>query len=92
MMNKTEFIRALAEKNDISIKEAGTFFEGLVGVVSDALKAGEKVNITGFGAFELKSKPEREGINPLTGAKVKIAACKAPSLKFSKTYKEGFNK
>jgi len=91
MMNKTEFVRALAEKNNLSIKDAASFFEGTVAVISDAMKKGEKVNITGFGAFELKSKPEREGINPLTGAKVKIAACNAPSLKFSKTYKEIFN-
>jgi DNA-binding protein HU-beta len=91
-MNKTEFLRAMAEKNNISIKDAGAIFEGTIEVISDAIKSGEKVNITGFGAFELKNKPEREGINPLTGARVKIAASKAPTLKFSKAYKEIFNK
>ena len=90
-MNKTEFIKAVAEKNGISIKDAGESFEGIVGVITETLKKGDKVNITGFGSFELKDKPEREGINPMTKAKVKIAASKAPSLKFSKTYKEIFN-
>jgi len=91
-MNKTEFLKAMAEKNKLSIKEAGAIFEGTIDVISSTIKSGEKVNITGFGAFELKSKPEREGINPLTGAKVKISASMCPTLKFSKTFKETFNK
>ncbi|MDD4839241.1 MAG: HU family DNA-binding protein [Clostridia bacterium] len=90
-MNKGEFIKAVAEKSDLSLKDAGVAFEAISNVVADALKKGEKIQIAGFGTFELRDKAERDGINPATGEKVKIAACKAPALKFGKAYKEIFN-
>jgi DNA-binding protein HU-beta len=90
-MNKGEFIKAVAEKADLSIKDAGAAFEAITSVIADTLKKGDKIQIAGFGTFELKSKAAREGINPATGAKVKIAASKAPALKFGKAYKEIFN-
>ena len=90
-MNKGEFIKAVAEKSDLSLKDAGSAFQAISDVVADALKKGEKIQIAGFGTFELRDKAERDGINPATGEKVKIAACKAPALKFGKAYKEIFN-
>jgi len=90
-MNKGEFITAVAEKADLSIKDAGAAFEAIASVVADTLKKGDKIQIAGFGTFELKSKAAREGINPATGAKVQIAASKAPGLKFGKAYKALFN-
>lgn len=90
-MNKGDFVKAVAEKADLSIKDAGAAFEAFSSVIADTLKKGDKIQIAGFGTFELKEKAAREGINPATGAKVSIAACKAPSLKFGKAYKEIFN-
>lgn len=91
-MNKGEFIRAVAEKSDLSIKQAGDAFQAFTDVISDTLKKGDKIQVAGFGTFELRDRGARDGINPATGEKVHIAACKAPALKFGKAYKELFNK
>lgn len=90
-MNKTELIKAIAEKAGISQKDAGAALDAFIDVVADALKAGDKVAIAKFGTFELKSKPAREGFNPITKQPIKIAASKAPALKFGKGYKDLFN-
>ena len=63
----------------------------MIGVIADALKAGDKIQLVGFGAYELKDVPAKTGINPATGGKVEIAACKKPQLKFGKSFKDGFN-
>ena len=89
-MNKNELIRAIANKAGITLKDAGIALDGVIGAITDGLKAGEKVQISGFGTFEVKSKAAREGINPKTGAKINIAASKAPSFKFGKAYKDLF--
>ena len=89
-MNKKELIRAIANKCGITLKDAGLAVDGFIGAITDSLKAGEAVQISGFGTFEVKSKPAREGINPKTGAKIKIAASKAPAFKFGKAYKDLF--
>ena len=75
-MNKGEFIKAI---------------DALAEVVKETLLGGDKIQLAGFGTFELKEKPERDGINPLTGEKVTIKASKAPSLRFGKAYKDMFN-
>lgn len=90
-MNKGEFIKALAEKANFTAKEANVAFDAFVGTVTDALKAGKKIQLIGFGTFELKAKAARTGINPQTKKPVKISACKAPALKFGKAYKDLFN-
>ena len=90
-MNKGEFIKAVAEKADLTVKEATVAYDAVVATITDALKAGEKVQLVGFGSFELKEKPAREGINPQTKEKVTIKASKAPVLKFGKAYKDLFN-
>ena len=60
--------------------------------ITDGLNKGEKIQISGFGTFALKTKEAREGVNPKTGAKIKIAASKIPTFKFGKAYKDSFNK
>ena len=87
-MNKKELVRAIANKCGITLKEAGEALEGCIGAITDSLKAGESVQISGFGTFEVKSKPAREGINPKTGEKIKIAACKVPAFKAGKAFKD----
>lgn len=91
-MNKGEFIRAYADKLGITIKDAEQHFDAFVDTLTDSLKKGEYVHISGFATFDLKDKKAREGVNPLTGAKVHIKACKSPAVKFSKTFKDAFNK
>lgn len=90
-MNKGEFIKAFAEKAGLSQKDAGVAYDAFVDVITDALKKGDKVQLTGFANIELKKKPAREGINPRTKEKIKIAASKNPTAKFGKAYKELFN-
>lgn len=90
-MNKTEFLKALAEKAELSGKQATNALNAFVSIVEEELKKGEKIQLVGFGTFELKDKPAREGINPATGAKVKIPASKNPTFKMGKAFKELFN-
>lgn len=89
-MNKNELIRAIANKAGITLKDAGVALDGVIGAITDGLKAGEKIQISGFGTFEIKEKGAREGINPKTGEKIKIAASKSPAFKFGKAYKDLF--
>lgn len=90
-MNKGEFVKAMADNAGLSAKEAGVAYDAFVGALTDALKKGEKVQLGGFGTFEVRAKAAREGINPQTKEKVKIAACKVPAVKFGKAYKDLFN-
>lgn len=90
-MNKGEFIKSIAEKADFTVKDANIAFDAMVAVIAETLKKGEKIQISGFGNFEIKDKAARTGVNPATGEKVEIAASKAPVVKFGKTFKELFN-
>lgn len=90
-MNKGEFIRAMADNAELTLKEATVAYDAFVGAVTEALQRGEKVQLVGFGTFEVHQKAAREGINPQTKEKVQIAASKAPVLKFGKAYKDLFN-
>lgn len=89
-MNKNELVRAIANDAGITLKDAGIALDSVVAAITEGLKNGEKIQISGFGTFELKEKPAREGINPKTGAKIKIAASKIPTFKFGKAYKDSF--
>lgn len=89
-MNKSELVRAIAEKSGLTLKDAGAAFDGFIGAVTDALKSGDKIQVSGFGTYEVKAKAAREGINPRTGAKIKIDASKTPVFKFGKAYKDQF--
>lgn len=90
-MNKNELVRAIANKAGIKLKDAAIALDSVIGAITDGLNAGEKVQISGFGTFEIKSKPAREGINPKTQEPIKIAASKIPAFKFGKAYKDSFN-
>ncbi|GAB4216346.1 MAG: HU family DNA-binding protein [Roseiflexaceae bacterium] len=87
-MQKTEFIRAVAEKASISQKEAKAAVDAALEVITETLKRGEKVTLTGFGTFEVRQRQEREGVNPQTRAKIKIPATKTPGFSASSTLKD----
>ncbi len=91
-MNKTEFIRAISDKAGITMKDIDLVYDATLEVVTEALLAGEKIQLVGVGAFELKKVDAKTGINPRTGATVKIPACKKPVFKFGDAYKAKFNK
>ena len=80
-MNKTELINAVAAKAEISKKDAEKALTAVLGSIEDALKAGDKVQLIGFGTFEVKERAARTGHNPKTGEAIEIAAAKIPSFK-----------
>ena len=91
-MNKTEFIAAVAEKAEISKKDSEKALKAFVDVVTEELKKGEKIQLVGFGTFEVSKRAAREGRNPQSGAVMKIPASKAPKFKAGKALKDLVNK
>ncbi len=87
-MNKTELVSALAEKASVSKKDAEKVLASFIDVVGDALKKGDKIQLVGFGTFETRKRAAREGKNPQTGAKIKIAATTVPAFKAGKALKD----
>ena len=90
-MNKTELVAAVAEHADISKKDAEKVLKAFVDVVTEEMKKGEKVQLVGFGTFEVSERAAREGRNPQTGKTMKIEACKAPKFKAGKALKDAVN-
>ena len=90
-MTKNELTRSMAEKANLTQAQALAAYDAFVGAIAEALKEGDKVALVGFGTFEIKDVPEKDGVNPATGEKIKIAASKKPVLKFGKTFKDLFN-
>ena len=90
-MNKTEFISAIAEKAELSKKDAEKALKAFTDVVEEELKKGEKIQLVGFGTFEVSERAAREGRNPQTGETMKIEACKAPKFKAGKVLKDAVN-
>lgn len=90
-MNKTELVAAVAEQAEVSKKDAEKALKAFVDVVTEELKKGEKVQLVGFGTFEVSERAAREGRNPQTGKTMKIAACKAPKFKAGKALKDAVN-
>ena len=90
-MNKTELVAAMAEKAEISKKDAEKALAAFTSAVTAELKKGGKVQLVGFGTFEISQRKAREGKNPQTGAKIKIAASKAPKFKAGKALKDAVN-
>lgn len=86
-MNKTELVAAIAEKAGISKKDADAAVAAFVATVTDAMKAGDKVALIGFGTFEAKNRAARTGINPKTKETIKIAATKVPAFKAGQALK-----
>ena len=90
-MNKTELITAVAEKAKKTKKDSEKALKAFIDVVTEQLKAGEKVQLVGFGTFEVSERAAREGRNPQTGKTMKIEACKAPKFKAGKALKDAIN-
>ena len=90
-MNRSELINVMAEKSGLAKKDIDKALAAFTEAVQDALKAGDKVQLVGFGTFEVKERAERTGINPQTKEPVKIAASKAPAFKAGKALKDALN-
>ncbi len=90
-MTKNELTTRLAEETGLAKNAAEKFLNAFTDVIADAMKNGDKVQLTGFGTFEAKTRAARTGINPATGAKVEIAECRVPSFKPGKGLKDKVN-
>ena len=90
-MNKTELIAAMADQAELSKKDAEAALKAFVDVIAAELKKGEKVQLVGFGTFEVAERAAREGRNPQTGKTMKIEASKAPKFKAGKALKDMVN-
>ena len=90
-MNKTELVAAMAEQTNLSKKDAEAALKAFIDVVSEELKKGEKVQLVGFGAFEVSERAAREGRNPQTGETMEIKASKTPKFKAGKALKDMMN-
>ena len=90
-MNKTELVAAVAEKAEISKKDAEKAIKALVDTITAELVKGEKVQVVGFGTFEVNERAEREGRNPKSCETVTIAASKNPKFKAGKALKDAVN-
>lgn len=90
-MNKTEFIAAVAGKAELSKKDAEKAVKAFMDVVAEELKKGEKVQLVGFGTFEVSERGAREGRNPQTGETMTIAASKNAKFKAGKALKDSLN-
>lgn len=91
-MNKTELVAAIAEKTTLSKKDTELVLKAFVDVVTEQLQNGDKVQLTGFGTFEVAKREQREGKNPLTGDKMVIPAANVPKFKAGKGLKDEVNK
>ena len=91
-MNKTELIAAVAEKAELSKKDAEKAVKAFTDAVSEELVKGGKVQLVGFGTFEVSERSSREGRNPKTGEPMTIAASKTPKFKAGKALKDEVNK
>lgn len=90
-MNKTELVDEIAKKADLSKKDAEAAVRAFTDTVADALKDGDKVQLVGFGTFEVSERAARTGRNPQTGKEMKIPASKAPKFKAGKALKDIVN-
>ena len=90
-MNRAELIVAMADKAGLSKKDAEKALKAFTDVVAEELKKGDKIQLVGFGTFEVSERAAREGRNPQTGKSMTIAACKAPKFKAGKALKDAIN-
>ena len=91
-MNKSELIAAVAKQADLTKKDAEAAVNAVTDAITDALKAGDKVQLVGFGTFETRARAARTGKNPRTGEAIEIAASKVPAFKAGKALKDTVNK
>ena len=90
-MNKTELVAAIADKAEIKKVDAEKALKAFTDVVAEELKKGGKVQLVGFGTFDVLERPARQGRNPRTGKSMKIKASKAPKFKAGKALKDSIN-
>ena len=91
-MNKSELVDAIANETGLTKKDTEVTINSFMNVVSNALAKKDKVQLVGFGTFETRERAAREGVNPSSGAKIKIPATTAPAFKAGKALKEKVNK
>lgn len=91
-MNKAELVTAVAEKAQLSKKDAERAVDAVVESIQDALSKGDKVGLVGFGTFEVRERAARKGRNPQTGQEIDIAATKVPVFKAGKGFKDSIEK
>ncbi len=91
-MNKAELIAKIAEEAELSKKSAEAALNAFIGAIEGALKKGDKVQLVGFGSFEVRKRAARKGRNPQTKEEIKIPASKAPVFKAGKALKDLVNK
>lgn len=91
-MNKSELVKSVAEKADLSRKDATDAVDAVFSAITEALSKGEKVQLVGFGNFEVRSRAERKGRNPQTGDEIKIPATLIPAFRPGKTLKDAIKK
>lgn len=91
-MNKSELLANLADETGLKKADAEKFLEAFISNVTKVMASGDKLQLVGFGTFEGKERAAKEGINPATGAKITIAACKVPTFKAGKALKDEVNK
>ena len=87
-MTKAEMIVAVAEKTGMTKKDADKAVSAVLETITETLKKGDKITLTGFGSFEIKTRAAHAGINPKTKAPITIAECKVPVFKAGKALKE----
>ena len=87
-MNKTDLVNSVAEKSELSKKDAGKAVDAVLESIMESLKDGEKVQLIGFGNFEVRDRAARKGRNPQTGAEIQIPASKVPAFKPGKALKD----
>ena len=90
-MNREELVAAIAEKSAVSKKDAAAVVKAFTEVVSEELAKGGKIQLVGFGTFEVSERAAREGLNPATKEKIQIPASKAPKFKAGKALKDQVN-
>ena len=90
-MTKADLVNSIAEKAGLNKAEAEKALKAFTDAVTDALKAGEKVSLVGFGTFSVGERAARTGQNPQTGAKIQIPAAKVPKFKAGKALKDAIN-
>lgn len=89
-MNKTTLVAKIAEKSELNKKQAEAALNAFIDSITEALQAGEKVQVMGFGTFEIKERAARVGRNPATGEPTNIEAKRIPTFKAGKGFKDAF--
>ena len=91
-MDKSEFVAKLADDAGLKKADAEKFLDAFMNGVKEIMADGDKLQLVGFGTFEVKDRAAKTGVNPATGEKIEIAACKVPSFKPGKALKDEINK